>query len=287
MEIRSILVPFDFSEASEHAVRYASGLATGFGAKITILHVLPPLRYEYAMVQPNEQRLREINQHRTANALQVLGNVLPEDAAPGLRCEVLEGEPAEIITQAANEGRYDAVVMSTRGSGAFKRWLVIGSVTSKVLHGCERPVITSVHFEDHDATSSMGRILCAVDLGPQTMNVVCWGMRAARKFGAQLEVVHVAAEEPPEFGGEDLDAWKDRTSDRAMARIDEVKRALDAQAETTIGFGHPARVLSSIAQRRNADLLVLGRGVSQDVLGRLRANAYDIIRQCPCPVVSI
>jgi nucleotide-binding universal stress UspA family protein len=36
----------------------------------------------------------------------------------------------------------------------------------------------------------------------------------------------------------------------------------------------------------NADLVVIGRGKLQEALGRLRTNAYAIIRQSPCPVVS-
>ena len=41
------------------------------------------------------------------------------------------------------------------------------------------------------------------------------------------------------------------------------------------------------ATRLDADLVVIGRGVSNGILGRLRTNAYSIIRQSPCPVVSV
>jgi hypothetical protein len=36
-----------------------------------------------------------------------------------------------------------------------------------------------------------------------------------------------------------------------------------------------------------ADLLVIGRGSAAGMFGRLRTNAYAIIRQSPCPVVSV
>jgi hypothetical protein len=32
---------------------------------------------------------------------------------------------------------------------------------------------------------------------------------------------------------------------------------------------------------------VIGRGSAAGVYGRLRANAYTLIRQSPCPVVSV
>jgi nucleotide-binding universal stress UspA family protein len=36
-----------------------------------------------------------------------------------------------------------------------------------------------------------------------------------------------------------------------------------------------------------ADALVIGRGSAAGLFGRLRSNAYAIIRQAPCPVVSV
>jgi nucleotide-binding universal stress UspA family protein len=46
-------------------------------------------------------------------------------------------------------------------------------------------------------------------------------------------------------------------------------------------------VASRAAQAHNADLLVIGRGSAAGLFGRLRTNAYAIIRQSPCPVVSV
>ena len=46
-------------------------------------------------------------------------------------------------------------------------------------------------------------------------------------------------------------------------------------------------VVSDVASRRKADLLVIGRGRESGLLGRLRANAYAILRESPCPVVTI
>jgi nucleotide-binding universal stress UspA family protein len=42
-----------------------------------------------------------------------------------------------------------------------------------------------------------------------------------------------------------------------------------------------------LVHRLEADLVVIGRGASSGMLGRLRTNAYSIIRQSPCPVVSV
>jgi hypothetical protein len=39
--------------------------------------------------------------------------------------------------------------------------------------------------------------------------------------------------------------------------------------------------------RHGADLVVIGRGVLNGTLGRLRTHAYGIIRQSPSPVLSV
>jgi len=46
-------------------------------------------------------------------------------------------------------------------------------------------------------------------------------------------------------------------------------------------------VVCRTAERVQADLLVIGRGSAAGIFGRLRTNAYAIIRQSPCPVVSV
>jgi nucleotide-binding universal stress UspA family protein len=41
------------------------------------------------------------------------------------------------------------------------------------------------------------------------------------------------------------------------------------------------------ALREDADLVVIGRGRLHETLGRLRSNAYAIIRDSPCAVISV
>ena len=47
------------------------------------------------------------------------------------------------------------------------------------------------------------------------------------------------------------------------------------------------QAVSSAASQLDADLVVIGRAASRGVMGRLRTNAYSIIRQSFCPVVSV
>ncbi|PYT19848.1 MAG: hypothetical protein DMG58_35355 [Acidobacteria bacterium] len=51
--------------------------------------------------------------------------------------------------------------------------------------------------------------------------------------------------------------------------------------------GEVAHVIRCAAQRLRADLVIIGRNSENGLVGRLRANAYSIIRQSPCPVASV
>ena len=70
----------------------------------------------------------------------------------------------------------------------------------------------------------------------------------------------------------------------------EIEKAVAAdgvQAEIVVVRGEVPVVVAAEASRRKADLLIIGRGPAPGVFGRLRAHSYPIIRQSPCPVISV
>ena len=54
--------------------------------------------------------------------------------------ELQEGDPASVILEASSAGKYDLIIMGSRGIGKFKE-LVLGSVSSKVVHHSSCPVM--------------------------------------------------------------------------------------------------------------------------------------------------
>jgi nucleotide-binding universal stress UspA family protein len=76
-------------------------------------------------------------------------------------------------------------------------------------------------------------------------------------------------------------------ADAARREIERLAAFVHAEAEPHIEPGDPPATICSAAGRVSADVLVIGRGSAAGVFGRLRANAYSIIRQSPCPVVSV
>jgi nucleotide-binding universal stress UspA family protein len=53
---------------------------------------------------------------------------------------VVSGDPADVILHYAESSAVDIITMSTHGLSGIKRW-VFGSVTDKVLHAGDMPVL--------------------------------------------------------------------------------------------------------------------------------------------------
>jgi nucleotide-binding universal stress UspA family protein len=83
------------------------------------------------------------------------------------------------------------------------------------------------------------------------------------------------------------ESWRRTLTGRLRERIHQLEQKAGIEGEIVVESGDPHKVVASTADKLGADLVVIGRGVSSDLIGRLRAHAYEIIRLSPCPVASI
>lgn len=283
-----ILLPVDFSERSLGAARYARLLAEHFHSELTLLHVLAPPAYEFGALEISGSMLSELYVCRTVQVESELKTALADELA-GLevRRVVLEGDPARKIVEFAHNEQMGLIVMPTHGYGQFRRF-ILGSITAKVLHDADCPVWTGVHLEEAAPATALAlrHIACAIDLGPQSLNALEWATGIGREFGAKLSILHVAtcAQAPGQAGA----GWRSEMEAKIRQEITLLQeRAGAVDAEVVVRPGDPPKVVCAETQRLQADMLVIGRGSAGGRFGRLRANAYAIIRQSPCPVVSV
>ncbi len=289
--LSKILAPVAFSPRCRGAVQYAEALACHFHSGLILLHVVPP---PVALYAAPEAMVYSTAADLTAENLEQrkveLGTYL-EGQCPGipLTRDVVEGDPARQIVDYAQEHNVDLIVMATHGYGPFRRFL-LGSVTAKVLHDAACPVWTGPHLEQAPNYEAIGfrRIVCAIDLARDRWTVLEWAGRFAREYGAELVVVHVLPESLIQLGGVYFDPeWRTQAATAARDHISRLQEDLHLAGEVVVEIGDVPLVVSDIASRRAADLLVIGRGRDAGLLGRLRANAYAILRESPCPVVTI
>jgi len=284
--LQKILFPVDMSDSCRAAAPYVDFVAKKFSAQVTLLHVLdmPP-----AYFTDWSGAIAAVNMPAIRNARINELDAFLQDRFHGATVSrvVVDGDPGTVITTYAKQDGPDLVMMPTHGFGVF-RSLLLGSITAKVLHDCSCPVWTGVHIEDSQPAPGIIRnVMCAVDLTDKSIPAMQFGNRLAQDFSAKLWLVHAvpAAEtRPQKYFETDLLRFLE---DEAREALGNLQQSAGVRAQVCIGGGEVANVVKQAAEQHAADLLITGRGHATRTLGRLRTHVYSIIRQSPCPVISV
>lgn len=279
-QLKKILLPIDFSERCLGGARYAIPLAEHFHSELTLLHVISPIDYLSPEVQTfNEDRRKKASKQLDDFLCAALNHL-------NTRRILREGDPAEVIADQAVQDRSDLIMMPTHGYSRFRR-LLLGSVTSKVLHDTACAVWTGAHVAQGPPAEwiKLGHIVCAVDLERHSASVLRWAADLAAEFKSRLTMLHVVPRLDSPGEGHYADEWRQRVLADAGAVIAKVQQSAGVESEAVVESGDVSRAVRTAAGRLNADLVVIGRGAADNA--RLRTNAYGIIRESPCPVVSV
>ncbi len=272
------------------AAHYIEALADVDKTEIHLLHISTPLSYEMSALDVGGTVISDLNADRTVDLREQLQTFLADELRPfRVHRHLMEGDAAKKIVEFADANHINLITMPTHGYGLFRRFL-LGSVTAKVLHDADCPVWTGVHIEDAPTAEKIKfkKVMVAVDLCPaQALKALSWGAQFAERCGAELVVVHA---HPSLDGraGEYFDPnWRDYFADIATEEIAKMQNKLGMNARVILEGGDIPQTVCNLALTEKADVLVIGRGSAAGVFGRLRANAYAIIRQSPCPVISV
>ena len=290
LSLMKIIAPVDFSERSSGAARYAGRLACHFRSELTLLHVLEPAAYGLGVYEFGGPAISTLPDEAKREAESRLDTFLAEEFRNlNVRRVVRSGDPAGEIVRFAHLESANLIVIPTHGYGRFRRF-ILGSVAAKILHDADCPVLTGTHIPDPPPgdSRSFRRVLCAVDFCPQGLNALKWASDFAVEFQAQLTVAHITPSLEPHIDQPFDPDWREWVAQSAREKLGEMQKCLGANADLLIEDSNSIpQAVCSEAARLDADLVVIGRGSSNGVLGRLRTNAYSIIRQSPCPVVSV
>jgi universal stress protein A len=142
--IKTILVPTDFSPASDQALTYARQLADTFDASLHLLHVIEnpfaPGAFMEMYTPPPGDYVGALEREARAR----LEGLLTEDdkARYGAVLAIRTGAAAhEILEYLQAHGDINLVVMATAGRGGVAR-LMMGSVTDRLVRSAPCPVLT-------------------------------------------------------------------------------------------------------------------------------------------------
>jgi nucleotide-binding universal stress UspA family protein len=283
-----ILFPVDFSERSRAAAPFVLSMAQRYKSKVVTLHALqppPPLYAGLNTVYPEVYDFEGLSADLRAELEKFAEAELPK---VDVTCVVELGDPAGVITEYAENENIGLIMMPTHGYGAFRRAL-LGSVTAKVLHDAKVPVWTAAHAPEpsHRAHPQPRHILCALDLKAESRHTLEFAIEIAGQSEASIELLHVAPEGQTELLQTES-RLQELLIETARSKLVKIQEAAGTDVEMVLAGGSVADMVRDVAMKKRADLVVIGRGYIQHGLGgRLRANAYAILREAPCPVLSV
>ena len=264
LSIANILVPVVFTERCAWAARYATRLGREFGSQLTFLHV---------------------GHKSDTNALETF--VSKATGTADHKLAILDGDPADRIIEFAHQSKADMIAMPTY-HGRYRAFLM-GSVTAKVLHDVECAVLTGVHrYDGSPKIPGVFRdVVCALDDSPGCVPLYRWARELSVILAARLRLVHAipAVDETSENCGE-IEVRRYLLAE-ARRRFSAQFAAEPEQPHVELRGGEIARVIREAALADHADLVLIGRGHADRAIGRLRTHSYSIIRNSPCPVISV
>jgi nucleotide-binding universal stress UspA family protein len=141
MDLRLILVPFDFSECADKAFRWALALAETWRCQLILCHVVSspttsPLVFGLNVTQA--ELAVWVQSDADANLREFIATVIPTTVR--IDAHVALGEPFNEICRMAEEKHASLIVMGSHGRTGLSH-VLIGSVAERVVRHASCPVL--------------------------------------------------------------------------------------------------------------------------------------------------
>jgi nucleotide-binding universal stress UspA family protein len=292
MDIRSIVVPTDFSALSQAAAARAVTLARLDGASIHLVHAvrfpLVAAPYEVSVPAAVWEGVRKAAQKKVEEARKAI----EEMGLSTVTAEMPDSSDAVHAIAAAVEAHgADLVVMGTHGQGGLKH-AFLGSVAERTLRTVDCPVL-AVKEDPAKAEEPISRILLPVDFSVHSHRAVEVAASLGKRLTATVDVIH-AFDLPRHdipyasaFGVE----LEQKIQESARERLEGVREHLEkSQLSVTLHSrcGRPSVVIAETAEEIGCQLIVMGTrgnsGFSHVLLGSV---AERTLRAAPCSVLVV
>jgi nucleotide-binding universal stress UspA family protein len=141
IRLKKILVPTDFSDCSDAALRYGRELASVFKAELHVLHVVQDPYTQPWAAEAFPAPLGDLLDQWQAQARTRMTEKVPEAEREHTFVAAVVGSPFFEIVQYAQDQRIDLIVIGTHGRGPLGHML-LGSVAERVVRKAPCPVLT-------------------------------------------------------------------------------------------------------------------------------------------------
>jgi nucleotide-binding universal stress UspA family protein len=256
----NILVPTDFSDVANNALGHALKIADVYNNEITLLNIQDEGGI-FGLFE-NKEKLSLIKEAVENKMDKIIAS--SKEKFPNVKINKLieYGNIYNTITDIANEGNYDSIVMGTNGASGLRQ--LTGSNASRVINYAKIPVV--VVKERPMINNGYEKIVLPIDLSRESRQKVKWAISLAKKFNSTIHVIYENSSNQ-EYQNR-IFAVVNQTQDiLAENNADYIVRGLDDEAypdsfaEDTLAY----------ADEINADLIMImsqqEKGFSEFLLG--------------------
>jgi nucleotide-binding universal stress UspA family protein len=277
--LKRILIPLDFSQGSELALRRAFLLPLNKTGEIHAIHVVRTSLSE-------KDRAKALAE--AGKALQLVD--LPQHTSRvRMATNVLRGEPFVEIIRYARKIEADLIILGRHGHRAV-RDMFIGSTAERVIHKGDTPVL----IVNTNPTDAYRRPLIATDLEDVAPRVFELAFRVLSQGRSKIRVVHAlhipfeglvtpasAIQEPSEY--------RRHFEQKAKAKLSKLLARFGAeriQWTTRILPGDPRSIIPAEARRSRSDLIIMGTHARSGLAHVLIGSVADwVINTAPCDIL--
>lgn len=141
MQLRTILVPTDFSQSAQQALTWALEMAVRWDARVVLLHALPPwddpVRMKEAGVSPADFEA-SLRADAEAQAQELLAQT--DQQGVTIQTCILVGLPNTTICHVAEQEQADLIIMGSHGRTGLAH-VFLGSVAENTVRYAPCPVL--------------------------------------------------------------------------------------------------------------------------------------------------
>lgn len=274
-----ILVPTDFSDASERAIEYAKSIASQFQSQLLLAHInqpLNPVTPPDAIWMDTEGIREQLEQQ-----LEQRGAALRSE---GFRAKALSvtGSIRKEILSLVSENKIDLIVMGTHGRSGVDR-ILFGSDTEAIFRKVSCPVLVV-----GPQVAAFGgqvwhpkRVICATTLEPDLAWVPAYAYRLSVRYQAEFILFNIGNPGPTIVDSDWL--LFEATFKKNLGGL-----GSDVSLRTLLSDNPAGQKIVDVAKNHCADLIVMAARTASPVATHLPPGTVpQVLIEAPCPVMTL
>lgn len=295
-KIKKILMPTDFSENANQALRYGARMADLFDAELTLFHVISIYEEDPYDQKHKFPDLKAFNAKLEVSAMSKMETYAPHlENIKVQQATARSISPADEVLKFARENDFDLIVMGTHGRSAITHFL-LGSVAENVVRHATCPVITVSHEEDEMFDyPEINKIVVPLDFSEHSYAALPFVANFAKSFGAEVHFVHIVDQRihPAYYVmGEQsiLQIFPDimKKSDAKLREFASDALPSNIKVATSVREGSPHSEIIKYANKEKAGLIMMAThglsGLEKLLIG---STAEKVVRKASCPVFTV